>query len=237
MLTDPKTLTISVIIPTLNEAVNLLTLLAEMDREDGVEVIVADGGSSDGTGELAKAAGVEVVFAPRGRAYQQNAGAAVATGEILLFLHVDTTLPDGFAAAVRACLAQPGVVAGAFRLGIAGEAKGLRLIERVANWRSRWLGLPYGDQALFIRRRSFAALGGFPEQEIMEDFALARRIKKLGKIELLELAVLTSGRRWQRLGIIRTTLINQLIILGYFLGIAPARLAGWYRGGLGSGGG
>ena len=233
-----KTSTVSVIIPAFNEAVNLLTLLAALPRGRGVEVIVADGGSSDGTGELARAAGVLVVSAPRSRARQMNAGAAAAVGEILFFLHADTMPPEGFAAAIRTCLSQAGVVAGSCRLGIAGEGWGLRLIERLANWRSRWLGMPYGDQGLFMRRSNFIALGGFPEQEIMEDFALVRRLRKVGKVELLELAVQTSARRWQSLGVIRTTLLNQLVILGYFLGVTPARLAGWYRvGGAGDGGG
>jgi len=226
----PKTSTISVIIPTCNEAVNLLTILTALTGEDLVEVVVADGGSVDGTGELAKATGVRVVGTLPGRARQQNAGAAVATGEFLLFLHADTTLPAGFAVAVRDALARPGVVAGAFRLRIAGEGRGLRLVEWLANWRSQWLQMPYGDQALFMRRKSFIAVGGFPDLEIMEDFELVRRLRKVGKVELLERTVATSARRWQRLGVVRTTLINQLVIVGYFLGVAPARLADWYRG-------
>lgn len=235
-MTAPKTFSISVIIPTLNEAANLVATLAPLRGVTGLEVIVADGGSTDATVALAEAAGVRVVVVPPGRAGQQNGGAVLATGEILLFLHADTSLPEGFAEAVRSCLAQPGVVAGAFRLGIAGEGWRLRLIERLANRRSRWLKMPYGDQGLFMRRESFAAVGGFPTQEIMEDFELIRRLKKRGKVALLELSVRTSARRWQRLGVPRTTMINQLVILGYFLGVAPARLAGWYRGAAGGSG-
>lgn len=233
---DPKTSSISVIIPTLNEAANLAATLAPLRGVAGVEVIVVDGGSSDGTVPLGEAAGVRVVVAPPGRGRQQNQGAAVATGEILLFLHGDSILPAGFAEAVRGALHRPGVVAGAFRLGIAGEGWGLRLVERLANWRSRWLQMPYGDQGLFLRRPPFAALGGFPEQELMEDFELVRRLRKRGKVALLDLAVRTSPRRWQRLGVTRTTLINQLVITAYFLGVSPARLAGWYRGAAGDGG-
>ncbi|NTV13331.1 MAG: glycosyltransferase family 2 protein [Desulfobulbaceae bacterium] len=233
----PKISSISVIIPTWNEAANLPATLAALGRADAVEIIVADGGSSDATVALAQAAGLRLVLTPPGRARQQNAGAAGASGEILLFLHADTLLPAGFAEEIRACLNQPGVVAGAFHLGIAGEGWGLRLVERLANWRSRWLQMPYGDQGLFLRRESFVGLGGFPEQEIMEDFALVRRLRQLGRVELLALPVLTSARRWQKLGVIRTTLLNQLLLLGYFLGVAPARLAGWYRGaGTGAGG-
>ncbi len=232
---DPKISTISVIIPTFNEATNLAATLAPLRAVVGVEVIVADGGSTDATATLAEAAGVRLVAAPPGRARQQNAGVAMASGAILLFLHGDTVLPEGFAKAVRSCLARPDVVAGAFRLGIAGKGQGLRLVERLANWRSRWFGMPYGDQALFMRRETFVTLGGFPEQAIMEDFELVRRLRKRGRVELVALAVQTSARRWQRLGVVRTTLLNQLVILGYFLGVAPARLAGWYRGVAGPG--
>lgn len=232
---DPKTSTISVIIPTLNEAENLSSTLAPLRGLAGVEVIVVDGGSSDGTVALAEAAGVRVVVAPAGRGRQQNHGAAIATGEILLFLHGDTSLPKGFAEAVRSALGRPGAVGGAFRLGIAGEGWGLRLVERLANGRSLWLQMPYGDQGLFLRRPTFVALGGFPEQELMEDFELVRRLRKRGKVALLDLAVRTSARRWQRLGVARTTLVNQLVITAYFLGVSPARLAGWYRGAGGTG--
>ena len=230
MLIVPKTSIISVIIPTLDEAANLPATLEPLHGVKGVEVIVADGGSSDATGAMAEAAGARLVVARTGRASQQNAGAEVAGGEVLLFLHADTVLPTGFAEAARATLAQPEVVLGAFCLGIDGEGWGLRLVERLADWRSRCLQMPYGDQALFLRRETFISLGGFPEQEIMEDFELVRRLKKLGKVELSTLAVQTSARRWQRLGVVRTTLLNQLIICGYFLGVSPARLAGWYRG-------
>jgi len=235
-LTAPKIFNISVIIPTLNEAANLVATLAPLRGVPGVEVIIADGGSTDATLALAEAAGVRVVEAPPGRASQQNGGATLASGEILLFLHADTLLPEDFAEAMRTCLAQPDVAAGAFRLGIAGEGWGLRMVERMANWRSRWFEMPYGDQALFMPRETFVTLGTFPEQEIMEDFELVRRLRKRGRIELLELSVQTSARRWQRLGVLRTTLLNQLVILGYFLGVAPARLAGWYRGAAGGGG-
>ncbi len=225
----PKTSTISVIIPTLNEAEHLARTLVPLRCEPDLELIVADGGSRDATVEIAQDLGATVVHGEPGRGSQQNRGAAAASGEILLFLHADTTLPAGFGGAVRECLARPGVVAGAFRLAIAGADRALRLIATGANWRARFLQMPYGDQALFLRRSNFTRLGGFPEQEIMEDFELVRGLKKLGRIELLELAASTSDRRWRALGTARTTLLNQTIIIGYLLGCSPYSLASWYR--------
>jgi rSAM/selenodomain-associated transferase 2 len=224
-----KTSTISVIIPTLNEADHLTATLAPLRREPNLEIIVADGGSSDASAGIAQNLGAMVVRSEPGRARQQNRGAAAASGEILLFLHADTVLPAGFGCAVRSCLASSQVVAGAFRLTIAGANRSLRLIETLANWRAGQLQMPYGDQTLFLRRSTFIRLGGFPEQEIMEDFELVRRLKKLGRIDLLELAASTSDRRWRALGTVRTTLINQAIILGYLLGCSPYSLASWYR--------
>jgi rSAM/selenodomain-associated transferase 2 len=229
MSTAPRTSTISVIIPTLNEADQLSPTLTPLHSEPGLEIIVADGGSSDNTTTIATSLGAKVVFSKPGRARQQNHGADAASGDILLFLHADTILPDGFGGPVRQCLSNPGVVAGAFRLNIAGNSRGLRLIEILANWRARQLQMPYGDQALFLRRATFTRLGGFPEQEIMEDFELARRLKKLGRINLLEIEASTSDRRWRALGIARTTLINQAIVIGYLLGCSPYSLSSWYR--------
>jgi len=229
MSTAPKTSIISVIIPTLNEADRLAATLAPLRREPDLELIVTDGGSTDATVAIARDFGALVVQGEPGRARQQNRGAAAATGTILLFLHADTILPSGFGGAVRKCLAQSGVAAGAFRLAIAGTRRGLRLIETVANWRARLLQLPYGDQALFLPRSTFTRLGGFPELEIMEDFELVRRLKKLGKIDLLKISARTSDRRWRALGLVRTTLINQAVLIGYFLRCSPYSLASWYR--------
>jgi hypothetical protein len=121
------------------------------------------------------------------------------------------------------------VAAGAFSLAVDLPGITIRFIEKIANWRSRWLQLPYGDQALFMTAETFQRAGAFPEIEIMEDFALLRILGKRGKIRILPATVVTSGRRWQKLGILRTTLINQAMIIGYFLGRSPASLANWYR--------
>lgn len=220
---------ISIIIPVLNEAATLVKTWASLQNTSNLEIIVVDGGSQDETVAIAQSFGVQVLAAPPGRARQMNAGAAVATGDILLFLHADTLLPKGFDTMVRQALSQPGTVAGAFELGIDGEMRGLRLIERMVSWRSRFFSLPYGDQAIFLKTAVFKRIGGFPDLPIMEDFELIRRLKRLGKIEILPASVLTSGRRWQKLGVFKTTLINQFIIIAYFLGVPPAQIALWYR--------
>jgi rSAM/selenodomain-associated transferase 2 len=229
MSTAQKTSSISIIIPTLNEEEHLASTLAGLTSEPGIEAIVVDGGSTDRTIQMAEGYGIRVLSAPAGRARQMNTGAAQANGDILLFLHADTRLPVGFADHIRTALSKQGVVAGAFQLAIDGPGIGLRIIEKLANLRSRWLGLPYGDQAMFLPKSLFQELGGFPDQPIMEDFELARRLAKRGKIVILPLAVVTAARRWQRLGLLKTTLLNQAIVIAYLYGVSPDRLARWYR--------
>jgi rSAM/selenodomain-associated transferase 2 len=220
---------ISIIIPVLNEANTIRAVLARLLDARSVEVIVVDGGSRDETVAIAQSLGVRVITAAASRASQMNAGAAVATGEIVLFLHADTHLPTQFETLVRQALQNAGTVAGAFELRIDAQLRGLRLVERMVNVRSRFLSMPYGDQAIFLKAAVFHEIGGFPDLPIMEDFELMRRLKRLGRIKIVPAPVLTSGRRWQKLGVVKTTLINQLIIAGYFLGIPPAQLVRWYR--------
>ena len=224
--------TISIIIPVLNEAHQLLKILHPLIVLPGLEMIIVDGGSQDQTVAIAKTAGVKVIQSPIGRAHQMNAGAAVATGDILLFLHADTRLPTGFDLTIRDTLSQPLAIAGAFRLQIDRLDWKLRVIEWGVNARSRYLQMPYGDQAIFLKTTTFQALGGFPSLPIMEDFELVRQLKQQGRIAIAPTAVITSGRRWQKLGAVRTTLINQCVILAYLLGVSPDRIAQWYRGGL-----
>lgn len=222
--------TIAIIIPVLNEAATIGKTLTELQQHSAIEVIAVDGGSTDNTVEIARQIGVKVIaVVGKSRAAQMNAGAKIARGNILLFLHADTQLPPNFVALVRKTLKQPGVIAGAFELAIAGEAKSLRWIELLVKWRSHLLSLPYGDQAIFITKQAFNKLGGYAELAIMEDFEFVRRAKKQGKIAIAPAAVTTSGRRWQKLGVWQTTLINQLIILGYYSGISPAKLSNFYR--------
>ena len=188
-----------------------------------------DGGSSDVSAEVAQSRGVKVLHSPPGRARQMNAGAEVAEGRFLLFLHADTRLPEGFDGHVRQILTGSGVAAGAFQLQIDAPSARLRLIEKAATWRSRYLQMPYGDQAIFLRKDLFREMGGFPDLPIMEDFQLIRRLQGEGRIVIAPAAVVTSARRWKKLGALRTTLLNQLMILGFYLGLEPARLARWYR--------
>jgi hypothetical protein len=224
---DPQS--VSVIVPALDEAGAIAGTLAAAGRHPGVEVVVADGGSRDGTAIAAAAAGALVMAARPPRSVQMNAGAAAASGGILLFLHADTHLPRDFPDQVRQTLAGPGVAAGAFRLRIDSNTAGLRLIELVANWRARVLQMPYGDQALFLPRQRFWGLGGFPALCLMEDYELVRRLKRRGRIALARGCATTSARRWVKLGIAKTWLINQMVVAAYHFGVPTDHLSAWYR--------
>jgi rSAM/selenodomain-associated transferase 2 len=219
---------ISVVIPALNEAKSIGLAVASTRNPEGIECIVVDGGSQDNTPQVAQSSGATVLHSPPGRARQMNAGAEAARGEFLVFLHADTRLPEDFADHIRRILTTPGVAAGAFELEIDGSGPRLRIIERLANWRSRYLKMPYGDQSIFLRNHIFHQSGGFPELPIMEDFQLVRQLRRQGQIVIAPTAALTSPRRWQEVGSWQVTLINQAVILGFLLGVDPVRLARWY---------
>jgi rSAM/selenodomain-associated transferase 2 len=160
-----------------------------------------------------------------------NAGAAAATGEILLFLHADTRLPPQFDEMVVSALLVPGTIAGAFALHIDAPIKSLRLVEVGVNWRSRIMQMPYGDQAIFINKEVFHQIGGFPELPFMEDFEVMRRLRPMGRIAIIPQPVITSARRWQKKGVYKTTLMNQIAIVAYLLGVPPKQILHWYREG------
>ncbi len=220
---------LSIIIPTLNEAGSIEETITHLQKSKAVEIVVVDGGSQDNTIELARSLGARVLSTDASKAVQMNVGAAESVGDVLLFLHADTRLPNNFDAKIMAAVDQSGFCAGAFSLGIDSDVRGLRFIERVANWRSRFFQMPYGDQALFICRDSFNEIGGFPDFPIMEDFELIRRLRRKGKISILPDCVRTSPRRYLNFGILKTWFLNQIIIAAYYLGIPPERLACWYR--------
>ena len=220
---------ISIIIPVLNEAEIVAKTLGQLAQYPAVEVIVVDGGSTDNTVAIAQKIAKVITVVGQGRAGQMNAGADIAQSDILLFLHADTQLPSNFIELVSRTLQPPQVIAGAFELQIDGSEKSLRLVEILVKIRSHLFSLPYGDQAIFISRETFSKLGGFAKLPIMEDFEFIQRAKHHGKIAIAPRAVITSGRRWQKLGVWKTTLINQIIIIGYYWGISPVKLGQFYR--------
>jgi rSAM/selenodomain-associated transferase 2/rSAM/selenodomain-associated transferase 1 len=221
---------LSVIIPALNEQEHIEETIRKA-RSPDAEIIVVDGGSGDGTVDKAERTGAAVIAGPRGRALQQNLGAAAARGSVLLFLHADTLLPKDYVAQVFETLMDRRVALGAFRFKTSLHRPLMRGIEWTTHMRSRYLRLPYGDQALFLRKSHFQAAGGFPEMPIAEDLFFVRLVSKQGWISIAPARAITSGRRWKEVGLLRTTLINQFILAGFALGISPKTLAGLYRRG------
>jgi rSAM/selenodomain-associated transferase 2 len=216
---------VSVVLPALDEAEGIGAAVASA-REAG-EVIVVDGGSTDATAQVAREAGALVIPAPRGRGAQMRAGASVSNGDWVVFLHADTRLEHGFTAALRAL--PPEVAGGAFTLRIDDPRPGFRVVERGVAFRSRALGMPYGDQAIFARREVYDAVGGMPDLPIMEDVAFVRRLRTRGALAILPLRATTSARRWRRHGIVGTTLRNWALLGAWTAGVPAARLAAWYR--------
>lgn len=219
---------ISVVIPTLNEAEDVENAIRSAAAGD-VEVIVVDGGSRDETVSRAAAAGARVVLSPPGRARQLERGRREATGDTVLFLHADSVLPEGFEEAVRTVLADARAVGGAFALRFDRRARLLRLIEWGVRLRVRLFRLPFGDQGIFARRSVLESLGGVPQAAIMEDLDLVRALQSRGRFARLELPIVTSSRRYEAGGWLRTVLRNQLASLAWWVGIDRACVAAWYR--------
>jgi rSAM/selenodomain-associated transferase 2 len=214
----------SIVVPALDEAGQIAAALASARGPRVAEVIVVDGGSADDTVAIARATGAAVLAAGRGRARQMNAGAAAALGDILLFLHADTRLPPGFDAEVAAALADPTVVGGRFDLRLEPATPFLDLTAALINLRSRLTRIATGDQALFVRRDVFAAMGGFADLPLMEDVAFTRALKRRGGIACLRARVVTSSRRWQRDGPLRTVLLMWWLRFLFWCGVPAERL-------------
>lgn len=222
---------LSIVVPLLNEAERLPALLAQLQpfRQRGCEVILVDGGSQDATVALAQPSGLAVLHAPRGRARQMNAGAARATGNVLLFLHADTTLPADADLRIHNALQSPGQVWGRFDVRIEGRSWLLPVVAWFINRRSRWTGIATGDQALFVRRQHFEALGGFPDQPLMEDVELSARLRRQAWPVCITEPVITSGRRWDAHGTLRTILLMWRLRFDYWRGVPAQDLARRYR--------
>jgi len=219
---------ISVVIPTLNEAEHIGPVLGRVLDSFGVELIVVDGGSEDDTVAYADAVGATVIETSSGRAHQMNAGANASAGKILLFLHADTLLPKNWDMIIRETLSD-GVAMGAFSFSVDEDLPGIRWIEWGVNLRSHAFALPYGDQGLFMKSETFEKVGGFPDQPIMEDYELVRRMRKLGRIVTLENPIVTPARRWTKHGVFKTMLTNQLILFAYRCHIPPKWLQKIYQ--------
>lgn len=217
---------LSIVLPVLNEAAGIVATLEALQslRAGGVDVIVVDGGSADRSVELAAPLADRVLKAPRGRASQMNAGAAVARGGMLLFLHADTRLPHGAERFVTQAFAG-GRHWGRFDVQIDGKSALLPVVAALINRRSRLTGIATGDQAIFVSREAFVASGGFPDIPLMEDIELSRRLLRSGRPACLAARVTTSGRRWETQGVGRTILRMWWLRLRYFLGADPRRLA------------
>jgi len=221
---------LSIIVPALNEAETIQATLGALQRlrERGAEVVVVDGGSSDGTAALCNGLADRVIGGPRGRARQMNTGAAESRGEVLLFLHADTVLPRHGAKAAVQVIAD-GAVWGRFDVVIEGRSIWFPLIGRLMNLRSRWTGIATGDQAIFVERETFESIGGYPDQPLMEDVALSKALRAIAPPACLHQKVRTSGRRWQTYGVLRTVLLMWRLRWMYWRGVPAEEIARAWR--------
>ncbi len=231
LATGGLSLRLSIIVPMLDEAVQLPELLAHLRplQRAGCEIIFADGGSTDGSPVLAEMTGFTVLNTPRGRARQMNAAAAGATGDVLLFLHADTRLPQGVCQHIAHALTHGTHGWGRFDVCITGRPVMLRVIGRMMNWRSRLSGIATGDQAIFVQRALFEHIQGYPDQPLMEDVALCKRLLSFSRPACIAQCVLTSGRRWEAQGVWRTIFLMWRLRWAYWRGVSASELAKAYR--------
>jgi rSAM/selenodomain-associated transferase 2 len=221
---------LSIILPVLNEAATLAARLQALQYlRSECELILVDGGSQDKSPAISAALVDSVLVSARGRAWQMNAGAEAASGDILLFLHADTRLPDDALTLIQQAVAN-GFQWGRFDVAFDDAGFAFKLIAFFMNRRSRWTGIATGDQALFMTRQAYQEVGGFPDIALMEDIAISKRLKGLGKPCCLDSRVVTAARRWQQKGIVGTILLMWYLRLAYFFGASPARLAVLYYG-------
>lgn len=222
---------LSIIVPMFNEVAQLPELFAHLlpFQRAGCEIIFADGGSADGSARLAELAGFSVITSVRGRSRQMNTGAAHASGDVLLFLHADTRLPEGALQHIDAALAQEDRCWGRFDVCIMGQPFMLRVISHLMNWRSRLTGIATGDQAIFVRRAVFERVNGYPDQPLMEDVEISKRLRYYSRPACISQCVSTSGRRWETRGVWRTILLMWRLRWSYWRGRDVAELARMYR--------
>ena len=226
---DEAPMPLSIIIPTLNEATGIQQNIQRAWELRPHEVILADGGSDDGTGDLARSSGATVVTSERGRGRQLNVGARAATGDVLLFLHADCWLEPASNEQIETALEDEVVIGGAFRQRIDHDRKIFRWLEWGNALRVRWRHLPFGDQGIFVRRSAFESVGGFAEVRLMEDVLLMREFRRRRwRLELLPGPIHVDPRRWLKHGVVRQTMRNWLLLTGLRLGISPDRLADFY---------
>jgi len=221
---------IAIIVPVLNEAENLPALINQLSKlnQSEVEIIIVDGGSTDTTLKLLANMNLSAISAPRGRANQMNAGALHSHANILMFLHADTELPANAVKAVEAAIKE-GAFWGRFNVRISGKHPMFKIIAMMMNWRSRLTGMVTGDQVIFIRRELFNAVDGFPEQPLMEDIEISKRLRKISRPACLPETVITSGRRWQKHGVWKTILLMWRLRFAYWRGVPASELAEYYR--------
>ncbi len=220
---------VSVVVPVLDDAPALRRLLARLGEvAPEAEVIVADGGSGDRPDVVARDHGAVLVAAPRGRGVQLNAGAAAARGDVVWFLHADSGVQGGAVDAMLRALEDPAVAGGAFRFRLAVRTWYAPLLDALVHVRSRWLHRPYGDQGIFVRARVFRELGGYRPSPVLEDVDFVRRLRRRGRIAVIDPPLLVSPRRYDRHGFLRVVAVNQALLAAHALGVAPSRLARWY---------